>query len=411
MGARSESNRPEDRRRSVRTLRLIRREVGTEAAIRRLMSSVAASVALVSCSDAATAPPPLPRIAATYDMGATQLLSIAPVDLLGDAHADLVMVARSDLTVRVLPGTANGAFGDAVAIPAESDAFQAAVGDVNGDGVADLLVIGHDNAFNVRLGTGNGRFGEPTRYALRNHGSKILVADLDGDGYDDVVAEHDGSGQPIYVSTYRGSASGALQKVGDIPTPYFTAFGIAAGDFDGDGKLDVALVTSDVRAAVLVFRGLGTGGLADPVAFPSLAPPGSGGDGAGGIAVGDLNRDGRDDIVTVHYGLTNQVVVRLADGGGFAAPEPIALPSPIGVALGDFDGDGTLDVAATNLDAGTLSLLRGRGDGTFDAPRSIDLGTAPTFVASADFDGDGLADLAVTGVSDGKVRVLLSRRR
>jgi hypothetical protein len=380
---------------------------GTRRAV-RLSAGVA--LVLAACAEpTSTGPDPAPHLAAVYDVGATTLLNLAARPVLGDARLDLVTVAESDLSIRILPGGAAGDFGPALALPAESDARQAATGDVNGDGVPDLLVIGHDNAFNVRLGTGGSRFAAPAHYALRNHGSRLVVTDLDRDGFGDVVAAHDGSGQPIYLTAYLGSATGELRETWEMGTPYFTTMGIAAGDFDGDGHADVALATGDPGAAVLVFRGLGNGEFAAPTALPPVSPQG-GGDGTAAIASGDLNGDGRDDIVTACYALTNQLVVRLATASGFGDPQVIPLPSPIGVALGDVDGDGRLDAVAANLDHATLSLLRGRGDGTFGEPTSLVAGAGPAFVAMGDFDGNGLADVAVSDVADGAVRVFLTGR-
>jgi hypothetical protein len=100
--------------------------------------------------------------------------------------------------------------------------------------------------------------------------------------------------------------------------------------------------------------------------------------------------------------------VRLSSGSGFADPVAIPLPSPVDVALGDLDGDGKLDLVASNIDRGTVSLLRGKGDGSFAAPVDVPMGPEPVSLAVADFDGDGLTDIAVTSLGDHAVRVLLS---
>ena len=344
-----------------------------------------------------------------YPVGGTMLTSLAAVNVVGDARRDLVTVARGDLTIRILPGNAAGTFTAPLALAAGNDARRATAGDVNGDGIPDLLVIGHDNVFIMRLGLGTGRFGDGVKYPLRNHGNFILVADLNGDAFDDVVAVHDGSGNPVYVTAYLGSASGALHQVWELGTVYFTSMGLTAGDFDADGKTDVAVALGDNRASVLVFRGLGTGEFAAPLVLPTVSSDPRTTDGTTALAVGDLNGDGRDDLVVACYAFSNRLVVRLSTATGFADPVSIDLPSPVAVALGDVNGDGRLDAVASNLAHHSLSLLNGRGDGSFEQPAPIPVGPEPTALVVADFDGDGSADIAVTDLADHRIRVVLRR--
>lgn len=344
-----------------------------------------------------------------HDVGGTTLTRLTATNLVGDAHRDLLMVARGDLTTRVLPG--GTVFSNALTLAIATDVRDATAGDVDGDGIRDLIATGHfDNAVFVRRGSGNGAFAAQVSYPVRNHGHFVVVAKLNGDAFDDVIAVHDGSGQPIYVTSWLGSSTGALVTAGELATPYFTAKDVATGDFDGDGKIDLVVAMADNRASALIFRGTGSGTFEPPTTLPSLAVDPNLSDGTVSVAVGDLNGDGRDDVVLSRWDVANEVVVRLSTTSGFSAPTRLPLPSPIDVGLGDIDGDGKLDMLAANIDHGTLSLSKGDGTGRFGTAESIVAGTSPAWLAVADFNQDGLADVAVIDQADHKVRVFLSKR-
>jgi len=128
------------------------------------------------------------------------------------------------------------------------------------------------------------------------------------------------------------------------------------------------------------------------------------------VATADLNRDGRDDLTVARWDVANALVVRLATPAGFSDPVLIPLPAPIDVGLGDVNGDGNVDAVAANLEHGTVSILLGKGNGTFAPAMTVTIGTQPAWLTVADFDDDGLADVAVADQDDHKIRVLRSRR-
>src|SRR5207253_6982357 len=128
-------------------------------------------------------------------------------------------------------------------------------------------------------------------------------------------------------------------------------------------------------------------------------------------AVGDFNGDGKLDLAVANAGSKN-VSVLLGNGDGtFKAPVNFGAPGPQSVAVGDFNGDGNLDLAVANLSSGNVSIRLGNGDGTFRAPVNYATGDTPNTIAVGDFNKDGKLDLAVVNGGNGKglcrVRLLL----
>jgi Bacterial Ig-like domain (group 3)/FG-GAP-like repeat len=176
------------------------------------------------------------------------------------------------------------------------------------------------------------------------------------------------------------------------------AMGVAVGDFNGDGKLD--LVTADNTAGTIsVLLGTGNGTFAAPVAYAVGASPGS-------IIVGDFNGDGYLDVAVTY---SSGVAILLGTGRGtFGTPVTYATGSaPFGLAMGDFNGDGKLDLVVCNSNSATVSVLLGTGAGTFAAPVAYTVGANPDGIAVGDFNGDGYLDLAVANANSSTVSILL----
>lgn len=191
-------------------------------------------------------------------------------------------------------------------------------------------------------------------------------------------------------------------------------------DFDGDGALDVAVACGtccgsqpDPRSGhIAVLLGDGRGGLR-----PAMGSPHKLVDSTRKLAAGDVDEDGKLDLVAAAHS-TDEFTVLFGDGrGGFAAgldgPRPLGptnKPHTHDVALVDLDGDGHLDVLATQSNANRLAVARGRGNGAFAAPTHVTIARHPyDAIAALDFDGDGRRDVAVPDLFGKAVTVSLQR--
>jgi FG-GAP-like repeat/FG-GAP repeat len=275
-------------------------------------------------------------------------------------------------------------------------------GDFNGDGKLDLAVA--NTGVSILLGNGNGTFRPHVDYTTGNGPASVAVGDFNSDGKLDLVVANNGGD----VSILLGNGNGTFRPHVDYTTGNSPA-SVAVGDFNGDGKLDLAVANSGASngiSNVSVLLGKGDGTFDAAVNY-------SAGFGANSVAVGDFNRDGRLDLVVSNFG-TGNVIVLLGKGDGtFQTPVDYGTFIPVSVAVGDLNGDGKLDLAVAsippgNVGPGTVSILLGNGNGTFQSAVDYSVGSNLSAVALGDFNGDGKLDLAVAN-SGGDVSILLGK--
>jgi hypothetical protein len=383
------------------------------------------------------------RRAVAYKTSGYNPYSVAIADVNGDGKPDLIVAneqqSKTDPagSISVLLGKGDGTFHAPVNYSSGGQgAYSISVADVNGDGKLDLVVangcLGNNCAtggVGVLLGNGDGTFKKPVTYssgAASVFGSHVAVGDLNGDGKLDLVVALTGSGcgsgcPKGLVGILLGNGDGTFKKAKTYGTGGFDAIGwVAIADVNGDKKPDLVVANycatecsyPPVEGSVGVLLGNGNGTFHAVKTYPS------GGDGAVSVAVADLNKDGKPDILVANCGPEacgpgspgGNVGVLIGNGNGTFKPvvNYPAANSPFDVVAADVNGDGKLDIVVSNwgtpnagTNDGAVTVLQGRGNGTFRPAQTFPSGGAEApSVAVADVNKDGRPDIVLACVAD-----------
>jgi len=375
----------------------------------------------------------------TYTSGGEQGGFVAVADINGDGKPDLI-VANSYVSssVSVLLGNGDGTFRSALTYPTGAGDPRTIIPiDVNGDGKLDLVTLDASPCYacsgnglvSVLMGNGDGTFQPAVTYdsgGVANDDvgpAEMAVADVNGDGKLDIVVlncavtgSSDCNGDGV-LGVLLGNGDGTFQsaRTQDIGAP--AAGGLAVADVNADGKPDV-LVAVSAPAGLGVMLGNNDGTFQRNLIYPSGEAV------ALGLGAADLSGDGKIDVVLNGCGTSNcwqsngtvSVFVNHGDGT-FEQPVTYSSGNRIadGIAIADVNGDGKLDLVAVNIADQSVGVLLGNGDGTFQPaltfPTNLSLGYS---VAVYDVNGDGKPDVLTSGVcssycaDDGGVSVLLN---
>lgn len=341
-------------------------------------------------------------------------LDITTGDFNGDGILDLATVNNGSDNISVLLGAGNGTFGTATSIAVGSNPDAVTSADFNGDGRLDLAVANRgNNTVSLLLGAGTGAFTAGGTIAVGTQPVAVITADFNGDRLADLATV---SANQNLVTILLNNGTGGF----GIPTNFAIGVNptsIVTGDFNGDGRLDLvtanALVNSPTPTppntnAITIALGQGDGSFIPGASFGTGTDPFS-------LTAGDFNGDGRLDIATANSG-SNNISVLLGTGtGGFGTAAAIALGTgitePYTIASRDVNGDGKLDLITANSGSNNLSVLLGKGDGTFTvtAPLLLAGRALPNGLAIGDFNGDGKPDLATANYANARASVFLNR--
>jgi hypothetical protein len=374
--------------------------------------------------------------------------AVAVADMNGDGIPDIIAANGDSNTVSVLLGNGGGTFRPQQSFPVGAKPSAAAVADLDGDGKPDLVVANlYSNTVSVLPGNGDGSLRAEPAFSVGVSPSAVATADLNGDGNPDIITANGSNGT---VSVLLGSGDGTLRPQQTFAAGYYPT-ALAVADLNGDGKPDIIIANlGNQTISVLLGNGDGTfqppqtypvGGGRDALAVADLngdhipdliAAGGNGtvsvllgkGDGtfqpakkftiggdADAVAVADLNGDGIPDLVVIDkfgYGGDGKVFVLLGKGDGTFQPEKTspAGPGADAVAVADLNGDGIPDIITANRGnydkpGDTVSVLLGRGDGTFRRQKTFHVGADPNAVAVADLNGDGRPDIITANGGSG----------
>lgn len=309
------------------------------------------------------------------------------------------VAARSDL-FSYYPGQLS--FGSPRSFAVDNKPTKLVLGDLNGDSKLDLIVASHSSgSLSLLNGKGDGNFDTYKRVSVGGTPTAMLTSEVTGDQFLDVIVAGDNSGASLLL--YPGKGDGTVGTVRSLATA--SAASLAGGDYNADGKYDIAVPYFAFAANGIGFLfGKGDG---------TFTNGGSQGlrSGSFGISSADFNGDGKADLAVTMYD-DSTVAILPSQGGRFGSPSYLSAGAgPHGVIAADVNGDSKADIVVTDPDGGALRVFLGKGDSTFQPPTVIQTGgTTPQPVVAVDLNLDGWLDLVTVNVgSTGTVTILLGK--
>jgi hypothetical protein len=322
--------------------------------------------------------------------------SVALGDLNSDGKLDVAVANANSYTVSVILNRGDGRLQPKRDYRTGGESVSVALGDLDGDGKPDVAVANlNSDTVSVLLNLGDGRLQPKRDYATGGLPSKVAIGDLNGDRKPDLATANDGPpGGGVSVLLNRGD--GSFQSKRDA-APAATMHTLAIGDLNGDGKPDLVTADDEDHFSVLLNKGDGSFGPKRDYDAGGLVS----------IAIGDLNGDGKPDLAAGEINDHTVTVFINAGGGRFRLKHRYRIRSgPSSIAIGDLNGDTKPDLATANLDASTATVLVNGGDARFDLRLDYRTGGRPEKAAIGDLTGDGRPDLVTADSGPDTVSVL-----
>ena len=388
-------------------------------AVKRLLVLLGLAIlaALLLCCTGAVAKAQALTFAAHSDFATGQVPVVVAVgDFNKDGKLDVVTDNDTDNTVSVLLGDGAGHFAAHADFATGAGPWAVAVGDLDGDGLPDVVTPNYtDNTVSVLLDTTTPKsstleVAAHVDLTVGNSPAAVAIGDLNGDGKPDlVVANFADNTVSVLLNT---TSSGVLSFA--APVDYSTGSGsgpwwVAIGDFNADGKTDLA-VADETGNAVSVLLGNGDGTFGARTDFSVGQAPVV-------VVASDLSGDGKPDLVTANYDDSTASVLLNTAAKGAATPSFATAvgyttgTDPSSVAVGDMNGDGKKDLVVSNYSDNSVSILPGAGNGTFASKTDFAAGAVTDMVAVGDFDSDGRQDLVTANYGANTISLLLNTTR
>jgi hypothetical protein len=335
---------------------------------------------------------------------------VAIGDIDGNGKSDIVVANRMSSNISVFrnistSGTiTTGSFATRVNFTSGSQPRGVALGDLDGDGKLDVVVTNMNNSnisvFRNISSSGSISFATLETFASPLNCEAVSIGDIDGDGRMDVILTNTG-GNTISIYRNTGTSPGSISFAARVDFATGAGpHGVAIEDIDGDGKIDVVTANRWV-SNVSVLRNTSTAGtisFATKVDFTIDGQP-------LGVSIGDMDGDGKPDIVTSNYHgsfLIMSVLRNTSTAGSVSMAAKVDFPTGTnswGISVGDMDGDGKLDVVVANSGSNTISILKNTSSiGSVSMNPKVDFatGASPSMgLAIGDLDGDSKSDVVV----------------